>query len=182
MTDTPKSCNLSSPCCKALACFFRIAEFKLKIVNFLSPLIDLGIRLWLANIFWKSGTLKLPAGFLGIGKGNWDSTLYLFTYEHPIPFLAPSISATMGTFFEVFCPILLFIGLGVRPAAAILLIMTAFIEFTYLSASDHQHWMLLCAVLLFHGGGKLSLDYLIRKKSLSCPNYRTMVGLPTEGA
>ena len=158
----------------------KIIEFKLKAANFFIPVVDLGIRLWMANIFWKSGVLKLPSGFLGIGKGNWDSTLYLFEYEHPIPFLPVEFAAFVGTGFEILCPILLIIGLGSRGAAFILLAMSAFIELTYIQNIEHIFWMILLSVTIFHGPGKLSLDHVIRKKALNCPKYREMAGIKEE--
>jgi len=144
----------------------KIAEWKLGLINKISPVMPLIIRLWLAKIFWVSGVLKLPAGFLGIGRGNWNSTLYLFTHEYSVPILSPQAAALTSTFFEILCPILLVLGLGTRSAAFILLIMTAFIELTYQHASDHIHWMLLCGVLIFYGAGRFSADYFIRKRYL----------------
>jgi uncharacterized membrane protein YphA (DoxX/SURF4 family) len=142
----------------------KLAEFKLKVLDFLNPLVILGIRLWMAKIFWASGILKLPNGFLGIGKGDWESTLYLFTNEHPIPFFSPAVAAYTGTFFEIVCPVLLVFGLGTRLAAVILLIMTAFIQFSYQANVEQEYWMILFAVLIFQGGGKISADYWVRKK------------------
>ena len=160
-----------------MAWIFKTIEFKLRAINSLQPFVNLGVRFWIANIFLKSAILKLPAGFLGFGKGNWNSTLYLFREEHPVPLLSPEIAAFIGTSFELICPILLILGLGTRSAAAILLLMTAFIEITYFQATDHLHWMILCAFLICYGGGKFSLDYTIRKKSLACDKYRKMAGI-----
>jgi putative oxidoreductase len=166
---------------------FKIVELKLKAANYLSPLVNLGIRFWMAAIFWNSGILKLPKDFLGLGIGkgfSWDSTVYLFEEVHPVPFLSPNFAAVSGTALELLCPILLVLGIGTRPAAAILLIMTAVIELTsdpdFLSeaaSTQHQYWMILLSVLVFYGAGKLSLDYLIRKKSLSCQKYKDIAGI-----
>src|SRR3990167_5361094 len=95
------------------------------------PLVNLMIRWYVAMDFWKSAVFKLPQGFLGVGKGNWENTLYLYTQEHPVPILSPEIAAYVGTFFEVVCPLLLFIGLGSRISAFILLVMALFIELSY---------------------------------------------------
>ncbi len=179
---TTKSAYDDKKCCnhlQKLGWFFKVFEFKLKIVNMLSPLVNLGIRLWIAEIFWKSGILKLPSGFFGIGKGSWDTTLMLFEYEHPVPGLSPEFAAYSGTFFELLCPILLVLGLGARFAAAILLIMTAVIQFTYQEDIIHIYWMILLSVLIFHGAGKISLDYFIRKKSLECNEYKKLIGEKT---
>ncbi|MEO6423123.1 MAG: hypothetical protein ABIR84_10705 [Candidatus Nitrotoga sp.] len=48
--------------------------------EYLAPLLDLGLRLYLANIFFKSGLTKIQ---------NWDSTLYLFSDIYSVPLLSP---------------------------------------------------------------------------------------------
>lgn len=164
-------------CMGKFAWFFKIVEFKLKCVNFLSPLASLIGRLTMAHVFFSSGILKLPYGFLGIGKGSWDSTLTLFQYEYAVPILSAELAAYMSTTFEILCPVLLVIGLGTRPAAFILLFMTAVIEFTYTHSMDHVYWATILLFLVLQGGGKLSLDHLIRRQSLKCPNYKATAGL-----
>ena len=57
-------------------------------LDFLSPLLNLAIRVWVANIFWKSGMTKI---------GSWDSTVALFTYEYHVPLLAPEMAAFLAT-------------------------------------------------------------------------------------
>jgi hypothetical protein len=57
----------------------------------LGPLVDLAIRLWLAQIFFVSGVLKTT---------NWDVTVFLYTHEHPVPGLDPWTAAIMGTGIE----------------------------------------------------------------------------------
>lgn len=143
---------------------FSITEWKINVIEKLQPFLAFLIRLQIAAIFWASGVLKLPDGFLGIGKGNWDSTLLLFEYEHPVPFIPAEFAAYIGTSFEVLCPILLVFGLGSRAAAFILLTMTAVIEFTYKHSIDHQLWGLLLGFILIYGPGKFSLDQVVRTK------------------
>lgn len=142
----------------------HIAHWKIALIEKLQPLLAFLIRLQMAAIFWASGVLKLPNGFLGIGQGNWESTLLLFEYEHPVPYIPAEIAAYMGTSFEILCPILLVFGLGSRAAAFILLTMTAVIEFTYKSSIDHQLWGLLLGFILVYGPGSWSLDTLVKKK------------------
>jgi putative oxidoreductase len=173
-----------------LAWFFKLYECKIKIISFLSPVVNLLVRLWLATIFLKSALLKVPAEMINLGKyeifglkidlvskGNWDSTLYLFTEEHPVPLLSAEVAAFIGTSFEVLCPLLLIIGLFSRFSAFILLAMTAFIQITYFQATDHLHWMLFAGIIVTYGADKLSLDYLVRKQFLSCHKYRKAAGL-----
>ena len=53
-------------------------------LEFLSPLADLALRLWVANVFWKSGLTKIQ---------SMDSTIMLFTYEYQVPLLSPTVPA-----------------------------------------------------------------------------------------
>lgn len=127
-----------------------------------SPLLDLAIRLFMANIFFKSGWLKFRT-FL---NDDWGSTVYLFQDIHPVPGIPAEFAAVMGTGVELMLPVLLVLGLFGRFAAAGLIIMTAVIQFLIpanfgVSNPDHYMWMLLLAVILIKGPGKLSADHLI---------------------
>lgn len=124
-----------------------------------SPLLDLAIRLWMARIFFTSGWSK----FSNYLNGDWGATVFLFKEEHPLPGIAPETAAIMGTAGELILPVLLAFGLGGRFAAAGLLIMTGVIEFLVPNYSNPQHylWMLLLAVPLLKGPGKISLDYIL---------------------
>ena len=132
----------------------------------LSPLLDLGIRLFTADIFLGSGWLK----FKNFLDGNWDTTVYLFREVHIVPVVSPELAAFLGTGAEIVLPVLLIAGLFTRFSAAGLLIMTAVIQFAVfdsfgddLSNPDHYMWMLLLAVPLIKGAGVLSLDHLVLK-------------------
>ena len=129
-------------------------------LDFLSPLVDLALRLWVANVFFKSGLTKIA---------SMDSTIMLFTYEYQVPLLSPAIAAYLGTFAELMLPVLLVIGLGGRFAAAALFIfnIVAVISYPELNAAgveQHQVWGLMLLVTLLHGPGKLSLDHFLRCK------------------
>lgn len=126
-----------------------------KTAEFFSPLVYFAIRLWMASIFWKSGMLKLQ---------DWDTTILLFTDEHPVPYLPPEIAAYSAVSFELLCPILLVLGFATRLATLPMLAMTAVIQFTYLEHTDHIYWALLLTLLLLTGPGKISVDHLIRRK------------------
>ncbi|MEZ5814916.1 MAG: DoxX family protein [Alphaproteobacteria bacterium] len=132
----------------------------------LSPLLDLGIRVFAANIFFWSGKSK----FENYLNNDWDSTLYLFREAHVVPFLPVEVAAVLGTATELILPVLLVLGLFTRAAALGLLLTTILIQFFVadefgdgLSNPDHYLWMLLLAVPLIKGPGKLSLDALILK-------------------
>lgn len=130
----------------------------------LSPLLDLGIRLFMANIFFTSGKLK----FENYLNGHWEYTVEAFTDHHPIPGIPGEIAAIAGTTGELVLPILLAFGLFTRFGAAGLLIMTLSIQFLVpaeyeIANPDHYMWMLLLAVPMLKGGGMLSADFILCK-------------------
>ena len=125
--------------------------------------LDLAIRLYVANVFFRSGLLKI---------NNWDGTLYLFENEYKVPLLAPAAAAWLGTFAELFFPVFLAMGLATRPAALALFAfnIVAVISFWHVlgenqaALNSHWYWGVLLAVTLLHGPGKLSLDQWIWKR------------------
>lgn len=122
--------------------------------------LDLAIRLYVAQVFFRSGLLKI---------GNWDGTLYLFENEYRVPLLPPEAAAWLGTFAELFFPVLLALGLAARFAAAALFVfnIVAVVSFWHVlgenqaALNSHWYWGVLLLVTLFHGPGKLSLDQWI---------------------
>ncbi|WP_440940021.1 DoxX family protein [Immundisolibacter sp.] len=134
----------------------------------LAPAADLALRLYVANIFWKAGLVKIQ---------SWSSTLYLFEYEYAVPLLPPTAAAYLGTGIELVFPVLLALGLTGRLAAAVLFAFNimAVVSYPALNAAgvaDHQLWGLLLAVLVVRGPGALSLDRLL------WPPLRRRLGLP----
>ena len=134
-------------------------------MDYLSPLFDLGIRLWIANIFFKAGLSKIQ---------SWGSTLMLFEYEYEVPLLSPKIAAYLGTGAELILPVFLALGLAGRLSAFALSAfnVVAVIAYSAFLFSDegtaglqqHIYWGLLLLVTVFHGPGKLSLDHLLAKR------------------
>jgi putative oxidoreductase len=126
----------------------------------LSGVADLGIRLWIAWVFWKSGQTKIA---------NWDSTLFLFEDFYNVPLLPPEVAAYLGTAVELSMPVLLAAGLATRFGAAVLMVfnVVAVLSLPELRAVDvqnHTLWGLMLLVTLFHGPGRLSIDHLIRQR------------------
>lgn len=134
--------------CKITSALFAYA-------NRLQPLWWLFVRLWIAAIFFKSGLTKIE---------DFDTTLALFAEEYHVPFLPPQLAAISATFVELGMPVCLVFGLGTRPAAFALLVMTAVIQFTYLDHETHYYWAMLLSGLVLHGAGWLSLDYWLHKR------------------
>lgn len=124
------------------------------------PLIDLGIRLWVANVFWRSGVASLK---------DWQTTIDLFTYEYQVPLLSPTVAAALGTGVELVFPLLLAAGLATRFSAAVLFLfnIVAVVSYPGLGENglkDHLYWGVLLLVTLFHGPGKISLDHFLWRK------------------
>jgi putative oxidoreductase len=120
-------------------------------------LLAIPARLAVAQVFWSSGQTKLA---------NWDATLQLFEDDYKVPLLPPDVAAHLGASIELTAPILLVLGLFTRGAAFVLLGMTTIIEvFVYPQAwPTHIQWLAMLVFLLFRGPGKISLDYLIRRR------------------
>ena len=120
-----------------------------------APALDLGLRLFLANVFFKSGLTKIQ---------TWDSTLYLFREEYKVPLLPPEFAAYLGTGAELALPVLLIFGLFGRFAALGLTILNAVAAYSYYDQlseagrNQHLYWGLLLAVLLVYGMSKWSAD------------------------
>jgi putative oxidoreductase len=135
----------------------RAAKPVVGTLNCLAPALDLGIRLWVANVFWKSGLTKIA---------SWDSTVMLFTHEYQVPLLSPEIAASLATVTELVFPVLLVLGLGGRLSAAVLFVFNivaviSYPELNEVGLKDHTYWGILLLVTLLHGPGKFSLDHLI---------------------
>lgn len=126
-----------------------------------APLLDTGLRLFLASVFFRSGLTKIQ---------NWDSTLYLFREEYRVPLLPPDFAACLGTGAELAFPVLLTLGLLGRFATLGLTILNAVAAYSYYDQlseaglNQHLYWGLLLAVLLVYGPGKWSLDAWLEQR------------------
>lgn len=138
----------------------QMAKSAIQRLDDISPVIDLAARLYVANIFWKSGLTKIA---------NWDSTVYLFTNLYNVPVLSPEIAAYSATMVELGGAVLLALGLASRFGTAALLVLNIVAAISYPDLSDagrelHVYWGMFLLIFLLHGPGKLSIDYFIRKK------------------
>lgn len=116
-------------------------------------------RLGIASVFFLSGRTKVEGWFT-----LTPSTFELFGSEYALPFIQPVPAAYAATISEHLFPILLVLGLATRFSALALLGMTAVIEiFVYSDAwPTHLSWAGLLLPLIAGGGGKWSLDRLLR--------------------
>ncbi|MGB9092688.1 MAG: DoxX family protein [Gallionella sp.] len=127
--------------------------------EYLAPLLDLGLRLYLANVFFKSGWTKIL---------SWDSTLYLFNDVYHVPLLPPDVAATMAASAELGLSVLLVLGLLGRFAASGLFILNIVAVISYADLSEaglnqHLSWGILLGVLLILSRGQWSIDALLER-------------------
>jgi len=131
-----------------------------RVLSAITPLIELALKLWVANVFFKSGLTKIQ---------SFETTIMLFEYEYSVPLLSPTLAAYMGTAAELVLPVLLVIGLAGRYAALALFVfnIVAAISYPDISAmglSQHYLWGMALLMLTLYGPGKWSMDHFICKK------------------
>ncbi|XZG70993.1 DoxX family protein [Chitinibacteraceae bacterium HSL-7] len=139
----PTVCTLARPLHRAL--------------DWLRPLADLALRLYLARVFFLSGWNKLT---------DWDTTLWLFSDEYRVPLLPPEAAAVAGTAAELVLPVLLLLGLGTRLSALGLFVLNAVAVVSYYHAlstsaaalGDHLQWALMLAAVMTLPAGRITLD------------------------
>lgn len=130
------------------------------IIGYLTPLLDLGMRLWVARVFWNSGLTKIQ---------SWETTLMLFEYEYAVPVIPFNVAAILATGVELIVPVMLVFGVGTRGGALALFVLnyvaaTAYPDISPAGLKDHYLWGALLAVTFFHGPGMLSVDHFLNKK------------------
>jgi putative oxidoreductase len=128
--------------------------------EYLAPVFDLGLRLYLADVFFKSGMTKIK---------SWDSTLYLFSDVYHVPLLPPDVAAYLATGAELGLSVLLVLGLFGRFAAFGLSILNVVAVISYSELSEaginqHISWGILLGVLLVMSRWQRSVDFLIEKR------------------
>lgn len=144
-----------------------------RLLDKLQPLALLAARLYIADVFIKSGWLKLT---------SWESTVGLFTDEYHVPVLPPLPAAVLGTFGELFFPTLLVLGLFGRLGALGTFFVNAMavISYSHVLLTDgfeaalgqHVLWGTLTLGLMVFGPGAISVDRLLER--LSAARYRAV--------
>ena len=158
--ETKTACPMARAC-KALGFIHRRV---LPLLDALGFLPVLGMRIWIAMVFFKSGLSKLD---------DWSGTIALFRDEYMVPVLPPEIAANLGTATELVAPVLVVLGFGARFGAAAMLFMTGVIEFSYMHFDVHVIWALMLSLIILQGPGRASLDYYIRR------HFAAKLGMPT---
>ena len=119
-----------------------------------APLVDLLLRLWLAQIFFVSGVLK---------GANFENALALARYEYPVSWMDPLTAAYLGVTIELLGSVLLALGLATRFAALSMLVLSLVIQFNYQALDTHLFWVALFAWFTVCGAGSLSLDHILSR-------------------
>ena len=116
-------------------------------------------RVAIGAIFFLSGRTKVD-GWLTVN----ESAYTLFRDEFKLPLIPPEFAANAAAWAEHLFPVLLVLGLCTRMAALSLLGMTLVIQvFVYPDAwPTHLSWAGLSLYLVGRGGGRLSLDHILR--------------------
>ena len=137
-----------------------------RLLDRFQPLALLAARLYIADVFWKSGWIKFT---------NWDSTLDLFRNEYHVPVLPPDLAAVAGTFGELFFPALLVLGLfgrlgalgtfAVNAMAVISYSQVLFQEGFEAAIGQHILWGTLLLGLAVFGPGRISVDTWLESRS-----------------
>lgn len=138
---------------RGVSAYLRLVQM----LEVLLPLFDLSVRLYLAQIFWKGGIVKLS---------SWMSTVMLFTMVYDVPVLPPEIAAYLSVAVELGGSFLLAIGLAGRWAALSLfgLNIVAVLSYGQLSEAALQeafYWGILFLYFVLHGPGLISIDALL---------------------
>jgi putative oxidoreductase len=153
---------MSAAVLRAVHAVLRLREPVLRLLALPRDLLDLAIRVYVADVFFGSGLSKLE---------SWDKTLFLFQEEYRVPLLPVPVAAFLGTAGEIVFPVLLALGLASRFSAAALFAVNAVavVSFWHVlgqneaALSTHVYWGVLLLVALLHGPGRLSVDCLLRR-------------------
>ncbi len=144
-----------------------------RLLDRLQPLLLLAARLYVAMVFFRAGWLKVV---------DWSNTLALFRDTYKVPLLPPDLAAYVGTFGELFFPVLIVLGLAGRLGAAGLFAVNVMAVASYLELftfecpagiNSHYYWGSILFALVIFGPGRLSLDeLLLRRLGLPVGNTR----------
>jgi putative oxidoreductase len=131
-------------------------------------------RFSIAATFWKSGQTKIEGFVLDIVNGDFmlalprlgASTPALFRDEYKLPFIDPTLAASLAAFAEHLFPVLILIGFATRLSSVALLVMTLTIQLlVYPGAyATHGVWAAVLLMLIAKGAGTFSIDHILGHK------------------
>ncbi len=132
---------------------------------FMAPVLLLAFRCYVGWAFMKAGIGR----FLDLWDNSWETQLFLFELEHPVPFLSAQLAAPLTMVAELVLSAMLIAGFMGRFAACALLAITLGVAFTYnhdpdILIRDHYLvWATMLVVVLTAGPGKYAVDHFILK-------------------
>jgi putative oxidoreductase len=142
----------------------RLLTFVSRALAALQAPFALATRCYVSWVFLNSGWLKLS---------SWNQTLDLFRSEYHVPLLPPAMAAVVGTFGELFFPVLVILGLAGRIGAIGLFAVNAMAVISYAhvlysegfeaAIGQHYLWGFMLIMLAVYGAGALSLDRLLAR-------------------
>ena len=129
-------------------------------MDWLAPGFLLGLRIYVAMVFFKSGLTKVA---------DFPSTVALFENEYRVPVISPTLAAFSGTAAELLLPALFLLGLASRPAALAFFVfnfvaVASYPDISEAGVKDHMLWGLMMLVILFFGAGRFSLDRILKAR------------------
>ncbi|MBT4964152.1 MAG: DoxX family membrane protein [Francisellaceae bacterium] len=151
------------------------------LLNFISHIVNLGVRIYLFNVFFSSALTKIK---------DFSTTMFLFEHEYKstwlplppsivknlgwdIPIMPVSLAAYSGTALELLLPFALLLGFGARiPALALFMFnYVAAVSYPFLwtksglvGLQNHYFWGALLLMLIFYGSGNLSCDTYLKAR------------------
>ena len=146
--------------------FVRALQTASRLLDKLQAPFALATRIYVSTQFLNSGWLKIT---------SWQSTLSLFHDEYHVPLLPPDVAAVVGTFGELFFPVLVILGLFGRLSALGLFAVNAMavISYAYVLFSEgfeaalgqHILWGFMLLMLAVYGPGAWSVDRVIARRN-----------------
>lgn len=117
------------------------------------PKCELAIRLWLAQMFFVSGTLKLT---------DWQAAVDLASHGHPIAWMSPPGAAYVSVSIVVLGGALLAAGFMTRYCAALMFVMSV-AQFDHMPRDNQLFGVVLCGWYTVFGAGPIAIDTLLRR-------------------
>ncbi len=130
-------------------------------------IVALIARLAIGMVFFKSGLNKFDGFGINLFPPSVfkvkSTTFYLFENDWKLPVLPPELAAYLATNAELLLPPLLMAGLLSRLVAVPLILMTLVIQIFVIPSAYIVHglWAAALLVILTHGPGRFSLDFLL---------------------
>jgi len=139
------------------------------------PAVKLLLRCWIAALFFRSGVMRIS---------NFDMTQMLVHAQSAQGLLSPGLAARLTILIELACLAFLVLGAGTRITAIILIGLSALVDPTYQQSIDLAYYLMVLSLIILHGPGALSIDYLVvravvrRFPGLGCMRTVSYEGMP----